>query len=313
MVNRFLCLVAAFAFSLAVVPAGEAPWKTRRVVVIVVDGPRWSETWGDPRRENIPQQATRVAPQAVLNTSFRNDGKTSTNPGHTAICTGVYQAIVNDGSELPRHPGIFQAWLAGAQAPAEDAWIVSGKGKLDVLGNCVDPEWHGRFQCKRDCGNNGPGMRGLGSTMVRAQSLFLTAKPHLLLVSLHEPDVSGHAKNWAGYLAGIRETDALIGNFWQALRADAALARETTLFITNDHGRHLDGVKDGFVNHGCECDGCRHISLLAAGPDFRSGAVTDVARGQIDIAATIAELMGFALPACQGKVMWELFETPRLP
>src|SRR5687768_15962743 len=45
---------------------------TKNVVVIVVDGPRYSETWGEPSHQYIPFLAQKMAPAGVINTEFYN-------------------------------------------------------------------------------------------------------------------------------------------------------------------------------------------------------------------------------------------------
>ena len=82
------------------------------------------------------------------------------------------------------------------------------------------------------------------------------------------------------------------------------------MFITNDHGRHLDGKKDGFISHGDCCEGCRRIICLAYGPDFKKGVISDLQRELIDIPVTIGELLDFDIPKSKGKVMTELFLNP---
>jgi arylsulfatase A-like enzyme len=81
---------------------------------------------------------------------------------------------------------------------------------------------------------------------------------------------------------------------------------KTTLFITNDHGRHLDGVKNGFVNHGDNCEGCRRIYLVAIGPDFKANTVVKHPYELIDISKTIAHMLNFSIPTSEGKVIKEL-------
>ncbi|MEK7414391.1 MAG: hypothetical protein AAB263_13845, partial [Planctomycetota bacterium] len=62
------------------IPAGGAARScvAKHVVVIVMDGPRWSETWGEPTRKYIPHMATELAPLGALWTDFANDGATQT-------------------------------------------------------------------------------------------------------------------------------------------------------------------------------------------------------------------------------------------
>ena len=105
----------------------------------------------------------------------------------------------------------------------------------------------------------------------------------------------------------MKETDAYIYKIFQFILANEHYKDKTTIFVTNDHGRHLDGHKDGFVSHGDNCEGCRKINCFAYGPDFKKGVVTDLPRHQIDIPVTIGELLGFKIENSDGEVMKELF------
>ena len=83
-------------------------YKTKNVIIVVVDGARYSETWGDSTHQYIPYFSNEIADFGVVNTEFYNNGVTRTVPGFTAITTGFYQEINNTGEELPRYPSIFQ-------------------------------------------------------------------------------------------------------------------------------------------------------------------------------------------------------------
>jgi arylsulfatase A-like enzyme len=48
-----------------------------------------------------------------------------------------------------------------------------------------------------------------------------------------------------------------------------------------------------------------HNTLIAAGPDFRSGLMSEVPSGNVDVAPTIAFLLGFELPEADGRVLHE--------
>ena len=112
------------------------------------------------------------------------------------------------------------------------------------------------------------------------------------------------------WLAAIRETDGMAWDVWKLLQSDPFYRGQTAFFITNDHGRHPDGHLDGFISHGCSCEGCRRILLFAVGPDFKKGVVIEKKREQIDLAVTAAKILGFSIPGSKGRVMTELFIRP---
>ena len=302
---RYFAALALLAFGCLTAHAATV----EHVIVAVIDGPRWSETWGEATRQYIPRRATDLLPQGTWFSDFANDGPTYTNAGHAAMTTGVYQEIDNTGKELPRNPSLFQRWLKASGAPPERAWIVTTKDKLSILSDTVDPDWHGRFLCRTDCGvdgkGSGAGYREDAETFFRLLAVLREHHPRLVLSNFKEPDASGHHKDWQGYLRGIRDTDAMIGKLWEFLQTDPVYAGRSVLFITNDHGRHLDGVGDGFVSHGDACAGCRKIELLALGAGITPGTVVATHHNQIDLAATIARLIGVDLPS-EGRPIPEL-------
>lgn len=284
-------------------------YRTAHVVLVSIDGPRWSETWGEGARQYIPHRSKDLLRQGVLLRRFYNRGFTYTSSGHTAMLTGTYQPIDNSGNERPLLPNFFQYWLRQSPQPAGKAWIISSKDKIEALADCQDPAWAGKFLPMTDCGVGGlgTGYREDSVTLSKAEKTLALYHPHLVMVHFKEPDGSAHTGDFERYLAGIRSSDEYVWQLWNYLQKDPYYAGCTTMIITNDHGRHLDGVSNGFAGHGDGCDGCRHIELLAMGPDFRSGVESDEPYELKDIAATIAELLHFDMPTQDGRVIWELF------
>ena len=284
--------------------------KASHVVILVIDGPRWSETFGEPTKQYIPHLAKELAPQGAVWSDFSNDGPTLTTPGHTAIITGFHQEIENGGRERPAHPSMLQMMVRDGGSDAL-AWLITSKDKLAVLNNCTDPAWKDQWLCRSDCGTGGKGLgagyREDAETMQRVLEILPMDHPRLVLINLKQPDAAGHSKDWAGYLKGIQAGDASAKALWDMLQQDPVYRGTTDLFITNDHGRHLDGHKDGFVSHGDDCAGCRKIMLVALGPDAPAGAVFAAHRNQIDLAATTAHILGLRLVGSTGKVMDELW------
>lgn len=291
-------------------PKPQKKYKTKHVFILVLDGPRWSETFGDSTYQYVPNLKHKVAPQGVFLNNFTNDGPTYTLSGHTAMTTGVYQKLDNTGKKVPKNPSIFQYYLKQYKKDKRKAWVLTSKGKLNVLGHTKDKKWLRQYYPSVYSGLNGSGL-GYPSDMLMApifQKIITQHLPDLAIINLLDIDAWAHQNNWDKYISSIKQNDLLALKIWQFIQSNPALKNNTTLFITNDHGRHLDGHKNGFVSHGDKCEGCKHISLIALGPDFKRNTVIDEPYDLIDITATTAELMHIDMPTGKGVIMKELFK-----
>lgn len=293
-------LLSALLLAAALAPATAGAYQTRHVVIVVIDGARYSETFGDSTYAQVPRQGFDLAPLGCRAVGW-NAGVTTTNPGHASVLSGVYQAIANDGSERPHLPLVFEYYRAATGAPRSRTWFFAGKPKLDVMSNSDDPAYGdslGAFvdaSCPTD-----------SAVVARAEALLRSAPPAIVALNLAQTDQIGHTGDWAGYLAAIHRADSLVYDLWLTIQSDTALADRTTLLVTNDHGRH-DDAHGGFTNHGCGCDGCRRLQFLALGPDIRAGHVRQGVVQQVDLVPTVGELLGFPTPLAVGQVLTDLF------
>jgi arylsulfatase A-like enzyme len=290
--------------------SGFSNYQTKYIYILVIDGPRYSETYGEPTCKYSPILCDSLKKEGTFYANFSNNGATYTVPGHTAMVTGTYQRISNAGTSLPKQPSIFQYFLKSSGKDSSAAYVVASKGKLDVLVNTSNKKWHNQFIASTYCGPNGNGL-GYGrddKTFAKVTELIQGANPpQLMLINLLAVDVYGHANNWNKYLESIAQSDQYAAQLWKMIQENPVLRDQTTLMITNDHGRHLDGVRSGFVNHGCRCEGCRHISLLVLGPDTPKGIEVTEEAELIDIAQTIAEIFHFEMPTSKGEFLRAAF------
>jgi len=129
--------------------------------------------------------------------------------------------------------------------------------------------------------------------------------PHFLWVYLADVDHAGHTGDWINYTSTLQNADRLVKELWDYLQADPFYQNATTMIVTNDHGRH-DDQHGGFQNHGCGCEGCRHIQFLAVGPHIKKGFVSTTYRTTPDMAVTAAYLTGVNPAKATGHVINEI-------
>lgn len=277
--------------------AEETNYKTHAVVVVVIDGVRYTEGFGDPKRENVPMLSKHLVPLGVLFTNFRNSGATKTNPGHVALVTGRYENVSNNGKQLPSAPTITQLYLKKTGAPSSHAAVIVAKDKLYILANSTGPEWKDKYVATVSAGKKGfgSGYRTDGDTLREILATLKRDHPRVVVINFASPDSTGHSGRWDAYLKAIRDCDQHTYEIYKALQADSFYAGKTALFVTNDHGRHADD-RGGFKSHGCSCEGCSRLTLLAVGPDFASGKTIESQAEMKDLAPTVAELLGFTIP-----------------
>jgi hypothetical protein len=280
---------------------------TRHVVVLVIDGARFSETLGDPTLTWHPRIGHDLAAIGAMPGRFDNVGQTVTVPGMSAIMTGTLQNVANDGSERPHSPTVCEYLRKFAGVPDSLVRVVARKPKLDVLAWSDHPDYGAAYGAVARAGFNND-----LETFVEARAQLLHYRPTFMLIHLGDTDFFGHANDWPGYLGSLHLADSLVWRLWTDIQSDAGLAGTTTLFVTNDHGRHSDAF-GGFQNHGDGCDGCRHIMLVMAGPDTRAGWVSAAHRDQRDIARTAGYLLGVPMPLAQGNVLDDLLLEPSQP
>jgi hypothetical protein len=287
--------IYALAVWLSVSVVASYAGQTQYTVIVVVDGARYTETFGDATHSYIPRMWNTLKPQGTLYTSFYNNGLTETCPGHATIVSGAWQNIANTGSERPHTPTIFEYYRKEDGAAAKDNYVVLGKTKLSILQYSDYAGYGSTYSASKSQATTE------SSDLQAADSIkaVLRRHPRMTIVNLPAVDYAGHAGVMANYLSAIRTADSLVNVIWTTIQADPVLANKTTLFVTNDHGRHTTN----FASHGDNCEGCRHIMLLVLGPDTPADTIDTATYQQIDIAPTIGNLIDFSLPYATGSVI----------
>ena len=267
--------------------------RTKHVVIVVIDGTRYSETFGDSTHANVQLMWNQLCPLGTIYTSFWNDGVTMTNSGHASILSGTREALKNNGTELPHNPTLFEYCRKQAGTPANQCWVALGKTKLKMLSFSDHKEYGSRYGASVKTSSS-----EYDNLIAQANTTSLLAgyHPKLLIVNIPAADEFAHDSLYAKYIGAIRQADTIVAAIWNAIRTDTLLHGKTTMVVTNDHGRHTSDYTD----HGDTCEGCRHIMLLVIGPDTPIGVVDSTVHKQIDIAPTVGALLGFKTPYSAG-------------
>ncbi len=139
------------------------------------------------------------------------------------------------------------------------------------------------------------------------RQLMRQLAPSLLWITMHDIDVA-HAGAFSLYIDGIRRTDRLCAEVWQAIQSEPEYAGKTTLFILPDFGRDSDedSAGNGFQHHRTGDAASRTTWMMTLGPGIREGVVHDRALDSTDLVPTIGSIMGFSPSLVQGKPIQEL-------
>ena len=280
-------------------------YQTNKVVLVIIDGLRYTEGLGDPSHEFVPHMYA-LSQQGAIVEPFLNDSLTYTARAIPAIWCGAWTEMLtfsdpscggqqNSYSELP---SIFEYYRRQLSRPESDC--------VYVLKNLCS--WKGSF----DPGygpNYWPLYHTVGSSDLdvwhEAEDILTVDQPSFMLLYLADVDHEGHSGNWNNYTHAITVADSIVGMLWNMLQSSPHYAGTTAMFVTNDHGRHTYD----FSGHGDGCEGCRTIQLLAVGPDIQDGLVSTTSRTLRDITPTIGELLGFDAEYSTGTAMTELFRV----
>jgi hypothetical protein len=131
--------------------------------------------------------------------------------------------------------------------------------------------------------------------------------PALLWVTLHDIDVA-HTGAYSLYLDGIRRSDTICAELWQTIQSDPEYKDKTNLLIMPDFGRDsdLDAGGNGFQHHRTGDALSRTTWMIALGPDIKQNAIVDRRIESIDLAPSVAALLGCDAPMAHGKLIREL-------
>lgn len=140
-----------------------------------------------------------------------------------------------------------------------------------------------------------------------ARQLMRQLAPSLLWITLHDIDIA-HSGAYSLYIEGIRRTDRLCIELWNAIQAEPEYKNNTTMFILPDFGRDsdTDAGGNGFQHHRTGDALSRTTWLMALGPGIRQGVAINRPVESLDLVPTLGGLLGFSTPLAQGRTLTEV-------
>ncbi len=140
-----------------------------------------------------------------------------------------------------------------------------------------------------------------------AKQLMRQLSPSLLWVTLHDIDIA-HSGAFSLYLDGIKRSDRLCAELWQAIQKDPEYANKTTMFILPDFGRDsdIDSGGNGFQHHRTGDALSRTTWMMVLGPDVKQNVVIDRSIESTDLIPTLGAYFGFDARLSTGKPIGEV-------
>jgi hypothetical protein len=296
-----------------------------RVIVLVIDGARIDESFGDgfstvtneATSVFLPNIRTHLLPVGTLVRTAFNTGVTITAEGHTSILTGARLPVANlptddgAGNFRPDRPTLFELLRDQEPVSAEQVMVGGNTVHLQGLTHSLHPGWGrsvgGAYELVE---NPDEPLQPAGddvSVINAVQQRMDALDTRLIVANLHQMDRAGHYNTrLEAYAEHVKEVDGPIVEFWNWIQADTRYQDTTTLIVLADHGRHRRGTESDHRHHGDSCAGCRQIPMLLIGPRIRQGLVSHTPATLEDIGATIGYLLGLMHPHVEGRVLTEL-------
>ena len=131
-------------------------------------------------------------------------------------------------------------------------------------------------------------------------------RPKFLMINYNDPDYV-HWGYPSHYTNGIAIIDRGIQRIVETVKADSEYRDNTIFCIVPDCGRDSNQFLSIPFQHHFNSPSAHEIFALFFGPGIRRNQIVDRKVSQIDVAPTLAQLMGFQADYAKGRVLEEIF------
>lgn len=276
------------------------------VFIINIDGLRNTEGF-ESGNKYLPYIWDSLKPLGTVYTNFFNTGITITNSAHSTIISGVRQLMPNNAGFFtlirPVEPGLGEYYRKHLNIPRNKVFYITGKNTVWVYPVSVNPGYGPQYSPTIVLAHQYDAI-----TYNLTNYVIDNYHPSLTYIVFAEVDAAGHVGDSSYYYGAIRQADSLTYKLYKKIQNDPYYAGKTAFIVISDHGRH-DDSHSGWQDHGDHCHGCRHVPFLAIGPNIKTNTIITEIRDQVDVAPTVAYMLGFPVPYAQGSVMTEMFTS----
>lgn len=263
---------------------------TSHVVFVVVDGLRVDTS---RQMANLNQLRARGADR-VLTVGLPS----LSVPGADVIASGAWQEQSGVTANSYKGPSKVDSIFGAAKRQGLTTAEIGGASWKQLFPASIDR--YARAQDPPDMESNMESIRRYEEETTALGLEAIKSKPNLLLIHFGATDNAGHG--WGGASPQYAEAAQIVDRNLAKLLAAVDL-NETTFFVTADHGQIDTG------GHGGADPTAVHVPFVAAGKGIQPGKYGDAF--QIDIAPTLAVLLGTSIPAhSQGQSMLDEIQAP---
>ncbi len=303
-----------------------------RAVVVVLDGVRMDESfgdgesdaWGGPTEEVLPRIRDDLRSRGGVAEPAYVSGTTFTGSSHASLLTGVRQYYANLGASTgyglrqPDLPTFFELLRLERGIGPKQAVFAANTKILGDLTRSRAPgfglDYGATYHRVTAAASENKDAQRDASVLTRVRSSLTGDGAVFALANLHQIDRAGHAsaQDYADYVSDV---DSPVVELWNWMLREQDQAGLPLTFVLSDHGRHrISSDESPWQDHGCACSGCREVPLLALGPGIEPGSVVTQPTLLEDVTHTMAWLMGVPMPYSTGLALDELLAgEPDIP
>ncbi|MBN2567800.1 MAG: sulfatase-like hydrolase/transferase [Deltaproteobacteria bacterium] len=303
---------------------GETASRPDNLVIIVINGVRYDDAFGDKNHLYIDNIWSKLRPLGTICTRFDNSELTFPIPSQMSLVTGMWHVLkdpLND-SIRPALPTLFEYWNSSHKEQGNSCYFASNDAAFEYV-SCSNYAGYGEpyapvIEIDRESDKN-------NSVYDKVMPYISEKHPSFIYLSLgtgiggkgtisavlgKKDDCEPGQKDACAsdllntYYESIILMDAIVYDLWDRMQQEKTYKDNTVFLVLSDHGRHTDE----FHGFGDKCRGCRQLFMLAIGPGIKKGFVSERKRTLIDVCRTVGAIFAIQTPYAKGNIMKELFE-----